>query len=377
VRRAAGTALGGAVLLLAALAFDASVLFVPALALIVVSGLAPPWIWLASRGASVTRRFEQDRVVEDQPLEVRIEVRGGPLGLPGVEILDPFVGEVVALSSWRGARVGNGTTDVRIIARFPRRGRRRLEPPRLILRDPLGLARLVHRSASPAQTVLVLPRTEPVRWLGPETGQHLDRPAGPAALDALAATEVDGLRPYRRGTPASRICWPALARGAGLLERRLQTETGSSPLVALDLRCTGPEELIDAAVRAAASLTLALARRGGCDLRLPGDRRSVHIDPDLCAWPATHVRLALIEGGPDAVPPLLAPDTRNGTIFYVSAQRDRVPQTVLQAGRAAVLVLPAQLAPASGQPVSFEVTGCRGYLLAVGARRAASRERAA
>lgn len=377
MRRAAGTALSGSVLLIAAFAFDASVLFVPALALMVLSALAAPWVWLASRGASITRRLEQDRVVEDQPLEVRIEVRGGPLGLPGGMIVEPFVGEAVDLSQWRSARIGDRTTDVRIVARFPRRGRRRLEPPRLILGDPLGLVRLVHVSPSAAQTVLVLPRTEPVRRLGPEAGEHLDRLAGPASLDALAATEVDGLRPYRPGTPASRIYWPVLARGGGLLERRLQTESASSPLVVLDLRCTGPAELVDAAVRAAASLTLSLARRGGCDLRLPGDRRSVHIDPDLSAWPATHVRLALIEGGAEAVPPLLAPDTRNGTIFYVSAQRDRLPPAALQAGRTAVLVLPAQVTPAGRQEASFEVTGCRGYVLAEGARRAARGRRAA
>ena len=56
------------------------------------------------------------------------------------------------------------------------------------------------------------------------------------SIEPMGATEVDGLRPYRQGTPASRIHWPALARGAGLLERRLRADTDSRPLVVVDAR---------------------------------------------------------------------------------------------------------------------------------------------
>src|ERR671928_204854 len=77
-------------------------------------------------------------------------------------------------------------------------------------------------AAAPAQEVLVLPRVEPVRPLGVAArggaARARARPSG------LPAVEPDGLRPYRRGTPASRIHWPALARGAGLLERRLSAD---------------------------------------------------------------------------------------------------------------------------------------------------------
>ena len=93
-----------------------------------------------------------------------------------------------------------------------------------------------------------------------------------------AAVDMDGLRPYRVGTPASRIHWPAVARGHGLIERRLQADGDSRPLVVLDARLPGPDaqsELLDAAVRAAASLVLELARRGGCGLLLPGEQRPI------------------------------------------------------------------------------------------------------
>ena len=60
----------------------------------------------------------------------------------------------------------------------------------------------------------MLPRTERVKWV-PGAGEKWRRAAGVTAVEPLGATEVDGLRPYRPGTPASRIHWPALARGRG------------------------------------------------------------------------------------------------------------------------------------------------------------------
>ena len=73
----------------------------------------------------------------------------------------------------------------------------------------------------------------------------------------------------------------------------------------LDARGDGPPELLDAAVRAAASLTLELARAGGCGLLLPGEQRATAIDRELITWPAAYARLALVEGGPQAPAPAL------------------------------------------------------------------------
>src|SRR5437588_781558 len=80
-----------------------------------------------------------------------------------------------------------------------------------------------------------IPRTEPVRALRGDPAGPLSAGGSPSP-EPLAAIEVDGLRSYRVGTPASRIHWPALARGAGLLERRLQAEGGLAPLVVIDAR---------------------------------------------------------------------------------------------------------------------------------------------
>jgi uncharacterized protein (DUF58 family) len=95
VRRAAGVAGGGALLTLIALTFDASPLFVPAIAFMLLGVAAPAWISLSARGAAVHRRLNADRVSEDEPLEATIEVRRGPFGLPGAEIVDPLVGEPI------------------------------------------------------------------------------------------------------------------------------------------------------------------------------------------------------------------------------------------------------------------------------------------
>jgi hypothetical protein len=145
----------------------------------------------------------------------------------------------------------------------------------------------------------------------------------------------------------------------------------------LDARCAGPAELLDSAVRAAASLALELGRRQGCGLLLPGERRAIEIAPNLINWPLAHVHLALVEGAPGARAPRLASGSVATEIFYVAAQRPpRLPQALISGGRRAVLVLPVAIAdPARGR-VSFEVAGCRGLTLAPG-RRVPAPERAA
>src|SRR5919202_1598826 len=82
---------------------------------------------------------------------------------------------------------------LRIEAAFGRRGRRVLEPPALVLRDPLGLAERTIVSGEPDE-VLVLPRIFPVHTTahgGESTGAHARM-----LLTAAAETEIDGLRQH-------------------------------------------------------------------------------------------------------------------------------------------------------------------------------------
>ncbi len=380
-RRAAAVAVAGCLLALVALLFDASPLFVPAVGLAALGLVTPAWVLATIHGARAERHLVAERVIEDQPLEAAIEVRRGWLGLPGAEVTDPFTGSRFDLAGTLAPLRGDRRATVRVVTSFGRRGLHHLPPPSLTVSDPLELARATTSGAGRAQPLLVLPRTEPVRWLRSGHGRRLRLPDGRAGSEALAAVDVDGLRPYRPGTPASRIHWPAVARGAGLIERRLQADGDARPLVVLDSRTpseAGPEDpdLVDAAVRAAASLVLELARTGGCGLLLPGEQRATAIDRELSAWPPAYARLALVQGGSAARPPALAATTaRTGAIIYVAASPVARLGAILTAPGSGptVLVVPEQ-ALTAGRPAgvrgallaTLSVSGCRGFLLGAG-----------
>ena len=383
-RRATAVALAGLGLILIALLFDASPLFVPAVALILIGLAAPAWVWVSASGARAERHLQAERVVEDQPLEATIEVRRSHLGLPGAEVVDPFTGSRLELGGPLSPFTGGQVANVRVVTRFPRRGLQRLAPPSLVVRDPLDLARVERTSAAAAQQLLVLPRTERVRWLSSSRGRRFELPEGDSPAEAFAAVDVDGLRPYRVGTPASRIHWPAVARGAGLIERRLKADGDSRPLVVLDARGSGPPELLDAAVRAAASLTLEFARSGGCGLLLGGEQRVTAVDRELITWPAAYARLAMVQGGPLARAPALGPaGGRLGAMLYVAANPvERTVALLANAGRGAIVLVVPVRSLVTGRPpglrgsmhATLDVSGCRGFVL--GARREVERVKA-
>ena len=99
LKSAAAVAAGGVALTLAAFAFDASPLFVPGVALILLGAFTPAWVWLAAGSARISRRLHATTTIEDEPVEATIEISRGPLGLPGAEILDPLAGESLPLGS--------------------------------------------------------------------------------------------------------------------------------------------------------------------------------------------------------------------------------------------------------------------------------------
>jgi uncharacterized protein (DUF58 family) len=355
-RRALGVLLAGAALTLVALMFDASPLFVPGIAFLLLGAGAWTWVTVVARGSRIDRVLSTDRVVEDDPFESMIQVRGGMLGVAGAEVHDPMSGAPVLLRS-----AGRSAT-IRVLARFDRRGLRTVPAPTLVIRDPLMLAERHGECLAEPGQVLVLPRTERVRWRSGSSGERFAALGARARANMAVEVEVDGLRPYQPGTPASRIHWPAYARGAGLLERRLRADDDLRPLVVLDGRGDVPLEALDAAVRAAASLTLELARAGGCLLLVPGERRPVAVEPDLATWPGAIARLALVEGGASAPAPMLSNARgRRGAVLYVTAAlRERPPASV---GYGAVaLVMPAAYRPSGARP-SFEVSGCCGYVV--------------
>jgi uncharacterized protein (DUF58 family) len=376
------TLLGGLALALGALTFGAAPLLVAGVGFALLGALTPAWIALCARSAHVRRHMRERRIVEDEPLEVTIEVTRGRFGLPGAEIQDPLAGSGIPLSEPLSTISGSRTVELRIVTRTHRRGRHAIAPPSLSVTDPLGLTLIVKAGSGPADELLVLPRTEPLRWLASEHRRAAESRVSQLLQEPLGTGEIDGLRPYAPGAPASRIHWPALARGAGLLERRLVSEPRARPLVVLDARVDAREdpddaatgEALDAAVRAAASITLELARAGGCSILLPGARVPIRVSSDLVAWPGVHTRLALVQGEDRS--PALQRDAGGGSMILVAARLDEhatAPSRCAPGGF--VLVLPAALGEQLSLRASFEVSGCTGYVL--GARGTRGHRRAA
>jgi uncharacterized protein (DUF58 family) len=359
--RPLATALLGVALCLAGATFDSPSLYVPGVALLAIAVIGTGWVLLAASGATIVRRSGPHTVLEEEPYPLRIEVRSGVLPPPGGELIEPLLG-------WPVPIAGRWSRRVRINVRFTRRGRRILEPGRLVIRDPL---RLLSRELVGAgdEEVLVLPRIEPVTapgggggaGSGRHGGQGIDQGVLGRRLDAsLAELEIDGLRPYREGAPASRIHWPSVARTGEMLERRLVAELDSAPLIVVDPSAPSSEEGLDRAVRAAASLGVYLAHEGGCAILLPGDRRAIEIGHDMGSWPAVHVRLALVEEG--AAPPAGTLGPRAGAVIWVTgADLTSAPRALerLPAG-ARIIVSPSAL---PGVRPLFEVAGCTGCLV--------------
>ncbi|MEA2331936.1 MAG: hypothetical protein QOH58_2074 [Thermoleophilaceae bacterium] len=358
--RPLAVALFGLALCLAGATFDAASLYVPGVALMAIAAGAVAWVLAAANGAKIERRAGPHTVSEEDPYPLRIEVTAGVLPPPGGELIEPLLG-------WPVPIAGRWSRRVRINVRFSRRGRRELEPARMTIRDPL---RLFARElvVEGGEEVLVLPRVEPVTapgsggaGAGAQGGAGLDPSVMGRRLDSsVAELEIDGLRPYREGTSASRIHWPTVARRGEMLERRLVAELDSAPLIVMDPSAPAGDDGLDKAVRAAASLCVHLARAGGCAILLPGERRPAEVGHDLSGWQSIHARLALVAPGPP--PPAASLGPRGGAVVWVTgAELLSAPRALerLPAG-ARIVVSPGAF---KGMRPLFEVAGCTGCLV--------------
>lgn len=294
--RAAGAAALGTALLAVGVLFGTASLLVPGIALWLLVVVAGFWVVLAGSLTSVERGAVPKRLAEDERFIFSLRAHS-PVPLPIARLFDPLLRAPRDLSLSRGWVIETPVS-------FPRRGRRVVEPARFEISDPL---RLWVRTISSAEggELLIVPKTFDVE-LPPLSGPGRAGAGGRRATQAVANTgrdasavefEIDGLRSYREGTPASRIHWPSVARGGEIVERRLIAGSDSLPLLVLDAGAPIDEASLDRAVRAAASLCLALARRRGCAVLLPGERRATELDGRLGRWTEIHERLALVRSG--------------------------------------------------------------------------------
>jgi len=355
--RALGALLLGGALTLAAMVFGTGSLYVPGVALLLASLGALIWVGLAAAGAGIDTQPGPPTVEERRPYPLRMTVHTGLLPAPGGQLESELLEEPVRLAGMSARRL-------RIDVQFERRGRRIIEPPSFTIHDPLRLVSQTVRDGGGDAELLVLPGIEPVMAPSGSGGSGSGSPGDGrttaaalrgAAVGSAAELDLDGLRPYRTGTPASRIHWPAVARSGEMLERRLTAESDSAPLVVLDASRPPSDEALDAAVRATASLCVFVARRGGLALLLPGDRRPTVLPADLTGWPAQHARLALV--APASQRPPLARARRSGAVIWVSARPDPPRDLIRATAGAGWLVTPLGH---DGGDADFEVAGCGG-----------------
>ena len=322
-------AAAGAALTLVALTFDAAPLFVPGVgADRAVGVLTPVWVGLARRGAARCGGCSPPPGGRGQPgaRDDRAATRGRS-GRRRSRCTIRSAAEATggAAPLWPTGRGRSAT--ISVVARSPAAAGTSLPPPVAGPPRPAGPGRIWRAARGQPDEVLVLPRTERVLWRGRDLGGDRGGERRGGRGEPLAAVELDGLRPYRVGTPASRIHWAALARGAGLLERRLRADADTRPLVVLDTRCSSPDSpALDAAVRAAASLTFHLARRGGCGLLMPVTAARIEIDPDLACLAGRPRPARRCRGRVRRARPPASPRARGcGRIFYVAAEPRPAP----------------------------------------------------
>jgi len=337
--RAREPALIGGLLCVTAALFAVPALYVPGLACLLAAILSRAWVGVSAHAAEVHLSCPAASVQEGERIEFAVTLRRGWAPFPGGTLL-PWPGaEELALPRGRSSTIAAR-------AFVGRRGRQSVGPARARIADPLGIC--ARELESGTSELLVLPRLHP---LGASALALLD---GSGRAPRERPQEVDSLRAHRPGSPASRIHWPTVARSGVLMEHAMTAAGDPRVLVELDAEDPESEDALDRAVRAAASLCHHLARRGGCLVLLPEDRRATVVSPDMRAWPKLHARLAMVSPGPAV---RRAPDERRSTtIIRVTARREGSTRSSGPHFRVAATAI-------EGLPVGFEVAGCAGQLL--------------
>jgi hypothetical protein len=122
-------------------------------------------------------------------------------------------------------------------------------------------------------------------------------------------------------------------------------------------------------MRAAASLCIELARSGGCELLVPGERRPLAIDPALRAWPEAHVRIAVTD---PLTGPIMPVGHTGAAVLWVTAGRS-LPSSLRRLSPGSLLITPS----GSRRGAAFRVSGCFAYPATAPAHRSTRLGRAA
>ncbi len=255
-------------------------------------------------GLEVSRSATPSRVRIDEPAHVTVTIRnpGGtrtPL-IMGEEQLDYALGDrprFVLPSMHPGER-----RDVAYTVRCHTRGRHRLGPLGVRVRDPFGLTSRSARTSGYG-TIIVLPRIHPLstaRALGAGVGSEGTVPH----MIGLHGEDDQAIREYRDGDDLRRIHWPMTSHTGELMVRQEDRPAQRRAVILLDTRTqahsggTRPASL-EWAVTMCASVVAHLVRSGYAIHLLTSDpSRDLGVAEDIELETALD-SLARIEPGPD------------------------------------------------------------------------------
>jgi uncharacterized protein (DUF58 family) len=216
---------------------------------------------------ALDRTARPGRVQVDEPAVVTLTIENaGPSMSPLImaeEQLDYALGDrprFVVPRLRRGDR-----QEVHYTVRSHVRGRHRLGPLGVRLRDPFGLSTRV-AAISGASDVLVLPRILPL-GSGRPPGSGIGAEGAVPHMVALHGEDDVSIRAYRDGDDLRRIHWPATAKTGDLMVRQEDRPARRRAVVVLDSRAsghrgTGSSSSLEWAVTAAASITAHLSEQG-------------------------------------------------------------------------------------------------------------------
>ncbi len=206
------------------------------------------------------------------------------------QIEDPLLAVPAPLTA------GRRRTRLRIHARFARRGRRMLAAAARRLPRPARARPAPPDGRRGPATRCWSCRASSRCWLPAGERRGGDRRAR-ATARGRAEVDLDGLRPHRAGTPASRIDWPVSPAGASCSSAGCAPTPTRARSSSLDLR--GRRErgtpTPPCAPRPRCPCTWPSAAGSRCCS--PGDRRPMAIGSGGHGWPQAHVRLALATAG--------------------------------------------------------------------------------
>ena len=207
------------------------------------------------------------RVQVDEPATVTVTIENaGPSTSPllmAEEQLDYALGDrprFVVSRLRRGDR-----QEIHYTVRSHVRGRHRLGPLGVRLRDPFGLSTRV-AAISGAGDILVLPRVVPL-GSGRPPGSGIGAEGAIPHMVALHGEDDVSIRAYRDGDDLRRIHWPSTAKTGDLMVRQEDRPARRRAVVVLDSRSaghrgSGSSSSLEWAVTAAASVIAHLSEQG-------------------------------------------------------------------------------------------------------------------